>query len=178
MPATSHEPSGRFASRSGFYTGGSGRRKRVSARHQVKRLDRPSGNSFFGKPVRQKKQVFFVRCGSTVRNFTGAETPIVKSDPDVFADALVPPPAAEPPGEPVSRSPASSLWMFTAESRAQARPRARQDGMCPGRGAALPRRCAAEPGPVRVPANGPRTSSAASGARDRGQWLSLRQTAG
>jgi hypothetical protein len=70
------------------------------------------------------------------------------------------------------------LWMFTAESRAQARPRARQDGMCPGRGAALPRRCAAEPGPVRVPANGPRTSSAASGARDRGQWLSLRQTAG
>ncbi len=37
MPATSQEPSGSFASRSEFQTGGSGRRKRVSARHQVKR---------------------------------------------------------------------------------------------------------------------------------------------
>ena len=34
-----------------------------------------AGSSFAefapGKPVRQKKQVFFVRCGSVVRNFTG-----------------------------------------------------------------------------------------------------------
>ena len=41
------------------------------------------------KPVRQKKQVFFARCGSLrVRNFTG-KIGQVKSDPDVFADALV-----------------------------------------------------------------------------------------
>jgi hypothetical protein len=34
----------------------------VSARHQIKRLDRIFNSR---KPVRQKKQVFFVRCGST-----------------------------------------------------------------------------------------------------------------
>jgi hypothetical protein len=56
---------------------GSSRRKRVSARHQVKRLDRIfEGFALFEKPVRQKKQVFFVRCGVFVRNFAG---PILKA---------------------------------------------------------------------------------------------------
>jgi len=41
---------------------------------------------------------FFVRCGSLVRNFTGAQIPNVKSDPDVFADALVPWPGAADAG--------------------------------------------------------------------------------
>ena len=88
MPATSQEPSGRIALRSGFQAGGSGRRKRVSARHQVKRLDRLSRSSP-GNPVRQKKLVFFVQCGSVVRNFIGWRSRQVKSAPDVFADALV-----------------------------------------------------------------------------------------
>jgi hypothetical protein len=59
--------------RSRFNPNGSEDEKRVSARHQVKR---PGSNfkrrSRFQKPVRQKKQAFFVRCGShEVRNFTG-----------------------------------------------------------------------------------------------------------
>jgi hypothetical protein len=61
----------------------------VSARHQVKRLDRPFEELAPRNPVRQKKQVFFVRCGSLVRSFIGLK-PKVKSGPDVFADALVP----------------------------------------------------------------------------------------
>ena len=91
MPATSQEPSGRIALRSGFQAGGSGRRKRVSARHQVKRLDRNFKElaCSFEKPVRQKKQVFFVRCGSHGPQFHQAPRPSVKSGPDVFADALV-----------------------------------------------------------------------------------------
>jgi hypothetical protein len=48
-------------------------------------------SSLFRNPVRQKKQVFFVRCGSPgIRNFTGGLKAQVKSGPDVFADALVP----------------------------------------------------------------------------------------
>jgi len=31
--------------------------------------------ALFEKPVRQKKQVFFVRCGSLLRNFTGNPKP-------------------------------------------------------------------------------------------------------
>ena len=47
-------------------------------------------SSLFQEPVRQKKQVFFVRCGSLeLRNFTGPKARS-KSGPDVFADALVP----------------------------------------------------------------------------------------
>jgi hypothetical protein len=47
------------------------------------------------KPVRQKKQVFFVRCEShSGSQFLGSNGPIarwpVRSGPDVFADALVP----------------------------------------------------------------------------------------
>jgi hypothetical protein len=90
MPATSQEPSGRFASRSEFQTGGSGRRKRVSARHQVKRLDRTFDRACsFRKPARQKKEVFFIGADLKVRNFTGALRQL-RFGPDVFADALVP----------------------------------------------------------------------------------------
>jgi hypothetical protein len=50
-----------------------------------------SKSSLLVKPVWQKKQAFFVRCGSLgIRNFTGAPKPHVRSGPDVFADALVP----------------------------------------------------------------------------------------
>ena len=66
-----------------------GRRKRVSARHQVKRLDRLSEGFALPKPVRQKKQVFFLGAESLLRNFTGPKARL-KSGPDVFADALVP----------------------------------------------------------------------------------------
>jgi len=45
----------------------------VSARHQVKRLDRTSRSARASAgTVRQKKQAFFVRCGSLeIRNVTG-----------------------------------------------------------------------------------------------------------
>jgi hypothetical protein len=90
MPATSQEPSGRFASRSEFQTGGSGRRKRVSARHQVKRLHRTFDRACsFRKPARQKKRVFFIGADPKVRNFIGALSQL-RFGPDVFADALVP----------------------------------------------------------------------------------------
>jgi hypothetical protein len=73
-------------------SGGSGRRKRVSARHQVKRLDRilERVRSFKNRSGRRNR-FFFVRCGShgELRSFTGPK-PQVKSGPDVFADALVP----------------------------------------------------------------------------------------
>src|SRR6185437_16244495 len=60
-----------------------------------------AGSSFEGacsrrRSVRQKKQVFFVRCesssGSQFHRSEGpiARSPPVKSGPDVFADALVP----------------------------------------------------------------------------------------
>jgi hypothetical protein len=64
----------------------------VSARHQVKRLDRISEKSSLSpKPIRQKKWVFFVRCGSPQGGpqFHRGESSKVKSGPDVFADALV-----------------------------------------------------------------------------------------
>ena len=54
-----------------------------------------SKGSLCRKPVRQKKQAFFVRCGSfsKVRSFTKGSLLTVKSGPDVFADALVTPEA-------------------------------------------------------------------------------------
>jgi hypothetical protein len=81
--------------RNPFNPNGSEDEKRVSARHQVKRLDRTSKErSRYQKPVLQKKQAFFVRCGSfsEVRSFTSGCLLSVESGPDVFADALVPPP--------------------------------------------------------------------------------------
>jgi hypothetical protein len=45
----------------------------VSARHQVKRLDRSFEElSAFRKPIRQKKQVSSFGADLQVRNFTGA----------------------------------------------------------------------------------------------------------
>jgi len=61
----------------------------VSARHQVKRLDRIAKEFALSKTIRQKKQVFFVRCGSSDPQFHRAKARL-KSGPDVFADALVP----------------------------------------------------------------------------------------
>jgi len=49
-----------------------------------------SRSSLFGKPVRQKKQVFFVRCEPSGSQFHRQSPAQVKSGPDVFADALVP----------------------------------------------------------------------------------------
>jgi hypothetical protein len=64
----------------------------VSARHQVKRLQRTFDRArSFRKAVRQKKEVFFIGADPKVRSFTGAVCPL-KFGPDVFADALVPPP--------------------------------------------------------------------------------------
>jgi hypothetical protein len=71
MPATSQEPRDGPFLETDFNPGSSGRRKRVSARHQVKRLDRTFEELAPRSPVRQKKQVFFVRCGSLVRSFIG-----------------------------------------------------------------------------------------------------------
>jgi hypothetical protein len=91
MPARHKSPQDDLPKRQ-FQSEGSGRRKRVSARHQVKRLDRISEELAPPKPVRQKKQVFFVRCGSPQGGlqFHRGESSQVKSGPDVFADALVP----------------------------------------------------------------------------------------
>src|ERR1700759_1400728 len=53
-----------------------------------------AGSSFrefaLRKTVRQKKQVFFVRCGSLWSAISSGPKPAVKSGPDVFDDALVP----------------------------------------------------------------------------------------
>lgn len=71
MPARHQSLRKRFASSKRISVRRLCRRKRVSARHQVKRLDRHSGEFALRETVRQKKPVFFVRCGSTIRNFTG-----------------------------------------------------------------------------------------------------------
>jgi hypothetical protein len=81
MPArhTSHQDSLLLEANS--KPGGSGRRKRVSARHQVKRPDRSfRRSSLFPKygPAEEPGialLAFFIRCGSVVRNFTGALAP-------------------------------------------------------------------------------------------------------
>jgi len=69
---------------------GSGRRKRVSARHQVKRRDR-TFEGFVLSEIGPVEETSFLR---SVRIFGSAISPAifaqVKSDPDVFADALVP----------------------------------------------------------------------------------------
>jgi hypothetical protein len=80
-------------------TGGSGRRKRVSARHQVKRLDRPFEGFALSK-TGPAEETGFLR---SVRVSWSAISPSptkahVKSGPDVFADALVPLPALPMPG--------------------------------------------------------------------------------
>jgi hypothetical protein len=74
----------------------------------------------FERPVRQKKQVFFVRCGSLLRNFTGNPSP-VQSGPDVFADALVPQAGAMMPGasqiSPFKNPVAQVFWSSRPDGR-------------------------------------------------------------
>jgi hypothetical protein len=75
---------------------GSGRRKRVSARHQVKRPDRSfRWSALFSKygPAEEPSialLAFFIRCGSCGPQFHRRPFAEVGFDPDVFADALVP----------------------------------------------------------------------------------------
>ena len=71
---------------------GSGRRKRVSARHQVKRLDRISKEfaSSSRSSRRNKLSSFGADAFMEIRNFYRRHKPGMKSGPDVFADALVP----------------------------------------------------------------------------------------
>jgi hypothetical protein len=91
MPATSQEPSGRSA----LLDAGFSRKARVDERG-CRRDIRSNGriavsrSSLRENLIRQKKQVFFVRCGSHGPQFHRAPRPSVKSGPDVFADALVP----------------------------------------------------------------------------------------
>jgi hypothetical protein len=90
MPATSQEPSGRFASQSEFQAGGSGRRKRVSARHQAKRLDRIFDRACSSENRLGRRKKF----SSSVRIQRSAISPgalrQLRFGSDVFADALVP----------------------------------------------------------------------------------------
>jgi hypothetical protein len=64
----------------------------VSARHQVKRLDRifEGVRSFKTGPAEETGFLRSVRVSLEIRNFAGPHEPGVKSGPDVFADALVP----------------------------------------------------------------------------------------
>ena len=70
-------------------------RRLWSTKEGVGETSGQTAGSSFGKfasrkTVRQKKQVFFVRCGFHGPQFHRASRPTVKSAPDVFADALVP----------------------------------------------------------------------------------------
>jgi hypothetical protein len=78
----------------------------VSARHQVKRLDRPFEEFALSKtgPAEETSFLRSVRIFK-VRNFTGIFAP-VKSGPDVFADALV------PPGTPSFPAGTDDAWRF------------------------------------------------------------------
>jgi hypothetical protein len=76
---------------------GSGRRKRVSARHQVKRLDPGLWKSSLFQKSDPAEETGFSSFGADLRGpqFHRLQSPIgseakVKSGPDVFADALVP----------------------------------------------------------------------------------------
>jgi hypothetical protein len=82
----------------------SGRRKRVSARHQVKRLDRIFEEFALGK-TGPAEETGFLRSVRIFRSaISPASKPQVKSGPDVFADALVPSAAAVEPGARSSHS--------------------------------------------------------------------------
>jgi hypothetical protein len=56
------------------FIGGSGRRKRVSARHQVKRLDRIFEEFALGKPGPAEETGFLRSVRILVRNFTGPQS--------------------------------------------------------------------------------------------------------
>jgi hypothetical protein len=101
-----------------FNPDSSGRRKRVSARHQVKRLDRifERVRSFESRSGRRNK---FSSFGADLKGpqFHPAPKPQVKSGPDVFADALVQSAAWLMPGALIfSKSHISSFRMVTREA--------------------------------------------------------------
>jgi hypothetical protein len=68
---------------------GSGRRKRVSARHQVKRLDRGFEGFALSKNRSGRRNKFSSFGADLGPQFHRRSSPQVKSGPDVFADALV-----------------------------------------------------------------------------------------
>jgi len=94
MPATSQEPQDGLLLEADFKVGGSGRRKRVSARHQVKRLNRHFGrvrSNETGSAEEAQYPYWRSSFGADpkVRSFTGGVRRL-RFGPDVFADALVP----------------------------------------------------------------------------------------
>jgi hypothetical protein len=166
-------------------TGCSDRRKRVSARHQVKRLDRIFKSR---KPIRQKKQVFFVRCGST----GSAISPGPKPGRDLVLTCS-PTPSFHMPGDvpgvfkiPVISSFRPSAVSGPCDFQRASGPRSTVHGvvfaiLCPA-----PRRAAA-PGDMESSAPcacgesiepHPRHSHPASPQRTLRQWLSLREMRG
>jgi hypothetical protein len=91
MPATSQEPSGRFASQSDFSN-----RRLWSTKEGVGETSGQTaaphfstGLALFEKRFGRRDKVFFIGADPKVRNFTGAPCRL-KFGPDVFADALVP----------------------------------------------------------------------------------------
>src|SRR6185437_10204603 len=100
---------------------GSGRRKRVSARHQVKRLDRPFERVRSSKTGPAEETGFLRSVRISGPQFHRALVPVMKSGPDVFADALVPRPwgfcsLAVEPSAPVSPYLQNSLVLSAASS--------------------------------------------------------------
>jgi hypothetical protein len=94
MPATSQEPQDGLLLEANFKAGGSGRRKRVSARHQVKRLNRHFGrvrSDETGSAEEAQYPYWRSSFGADpkVRSFSGGFRRL-RFGPDVFADALVP----------------------------------------------------------------------------------------
>jgi hypothetical protein len=75
MPATSQEPQDGLLLEANFKAGGSGRRKRVSARHQVKRLNRHFGRVRSDETVRQKKLNILIGVLHSVRIQRSAVSP-------------------------------------------------------------------------------------------------------
>jgi hypothetical protein len=98
MPATSQEPSGRFAFRSEFQAGGSVDERGCRRDIRSNGWTVISAGFALTKPVRQKKLNFVIDWRSSfgadpeVRSFSGGFRRL-RFGPDVFADALVPLPA-------------------------------------------------------------------------------------
>jgi hypothetical protein len=100
MPARHESLQDDLLPKADFGSDSSGRRKRVSARHQVKRLDRDPEEFALSKngPAEEISFLRSVRiCGPQFHRCSSAQ---VKSGPDVFADALVPDAAQPLPGGP------------------------------------------------------------------------------
>lgn len=99
---------------SGLQPGGSGRRKRVSARHQVKRLDRPFERARSCENRSGRRSQFSSFGADFWSAISSGSKPFMKSGPDVFADALVPLPWLSPARQ-LSRISQSKLSPSTAE---------------------------------------------------------------